>query len=118
MRLVGGPSWSGTCIADTGFRLLARLRRVGGLDRLDRCNEAPVDAGLLAPGRQGIAGELRAVVGDNRARLAAPLDFSFRTRASVLRPRRSHRTAADQRSSRRPGPHRDRELRQARCDST
>src|SRR6478752_2045793 len=46
----------------------------GVLDRLAWGDEVPVDAGLLAPGQHGIAGELGAVVGDDRTRLAAPLD--------------------------------------------
>ncbi|MCP1758630.1 hypothetical protein J2R87_009760 [Bradyrhizobium elkanii] len=37
-------------------------------------NEVPVDASLLAPGQHRIAGELGAVVGDNRARFTAPRD--------------------------------------------
>ena len=44
------------------------------LHRLARRNEVPVDLVVLRPGQHGIAGELGAVVGDDHARLAAPID--------------------------------------------
>ena len=44
------------------------------LHRLARRDEVPVDAVSFAPGQHGVRGELGAVVGDDHARLAAPLD--------------------------------------------
>ena len=44
------------------------------LHRLSRRNEVPGDLVVLRPGQHGVAGELGAVVRDDHARLAAPID--------------------------------------------
>jgi hypothetical protein len=44
------------------------------LHGLARRNQVPVDAVVFAPGEHGVAGVFRAVVGDDHARLAMPLD--------------------------------------------
>jgi hypothetical protein len=46
----------------------------GVLDRLARRDEVPVDGVVLAPSQHGVAGELGAVVGDDRARPATSCD--------------------------------------------
>jgi hypothetical protein len=44
------------------------------LHRLARRDEVPGDRGFLHPRQHSVRGELRAVVGDDQSRLAAPLD--------------------------------------------
>lgn len=55
------------------------------LDRLARCNEVPVDGVVLAPSQHRVAGELGAVVRDDRTRLAALGDVEVSSRATRRR---------------------------------
>ena len=58
--------------------------REGVLDGLARADEVVLDAALVAPGIEGLAGELRAVVGADRSRPSVEVDRSIQDACHAL----------------------------------